>query len=141
MVHKPRSSHQRRSMKKGVFKNFAKLTGKYLCQSLFINYSCINYFCSLSHGSCRHCVKSVQIRSFFWSVFSCIRTFFMRDWKVLQTCNLIRYKPQCESLRIYKHLRWRWIFDKVIDSLHIHQKWLLGVKIVKLKLNPEQGKF
>ena len=23
-----------------------------------------------------HCVKSVQIRSFFWSVFSCIRTEF-----------------------------------------------------------------
>ena len=24
--------------------------------------------------STRHCVKSVQIRSYFWSVFSCIRT-------------------------------------------------------------------
>ena len=24
--------------------------------------------------NCYHCVKSVQIRSFFWSVFSCIRT-------------------------------------------------------------------
>ena len=69
------------------------------------------------------------------------KTFFMRDWEVLQTCNLIRYKPQCESLRIYKHLRWRWILDKVIDSLHIHRKWPLGVKTVKLKLNPEQGNF
>ena len=29
-----RSSHQRCSMKKGVFKNFAKFTGKHLCQSL-----------------------------------------------------------------------------------------------------------
>ena len=30
-----RSSHQRRSMKKGVFRNFIKSTGKHLCQSLF----------------------------------------------------------------------------------------------------------
>ena len=32
-----RSSHQRCSMKKGVLRNFAKFTGKYLCQSLFFN--------------------------------------------------------------------------------------------------------
>ena len=30
-----RSSHQRCSMKKGVLRKFAKLTGKHLCQSLF----------------------------------------------------------------------------------------------------------
>ena len=32
-----RSSHQRCSMKKGVFRNFTKFTGKHLCQSLFFN--------------------------------------------------------------------------------------------------------
>ena len=32
-----RSSHQRCSLKKGVLRNFAKLTGKFLCQSLFFN--------------------------------------------------------------------------------------------------------
>ena len=32
-----RSSHQSCSMKKGVLKNFAKFTGKHLCQSLFFN--------------------------------------------------------------------------------------------------------
>ena len=32
-----RSSHQRCSMKKGVLRNFAKLTGKHLYQSLFFN--------------------------------------------------------------------------------------------------------
>ena len=32
-----RSSHQRCSTKKGVLRNFAKLTGKHLCQSLFFN--------------------------------------------------------------------------------------------------------
>ena len=31
-----RSSHQRCSIKKGVLRNFAKFTGKYLCQSLFL---------------------------------------------------------------------------------------------------------
>ena len=31
------SSHQRCSMKKGVLRNFAKFTGKHLCQSLFFN--------------------------------------------------------------------------------------------------------
>ena len=32
-----RSSHQRCSAKKGVLRNFAKFTGKHLCQSLFFN--------------------------------------------------------------------------------------------------------
>ena len=34
-------------------------------------FSCIKIISSLQG---KHCVKSVQIRSFFWSVFSCIRT-------------------------------------------------------------------
>ena len=32
-----RSSHQRCSIKKGALRNFAKFTGKHLCQSLFFN--------------------------------------------------------------------------------------------------------
>ena len=32
-----RSSHRRCSLKKGVLENFAKLTGKHRCQSLFFN--------------------------------------------------------------------------------------------------------
>ena len=32
-----RSSHKRCSSKKGVLRNFAKFTGKHLCQSLFLN--------------------------------------------------------------------------------------------------------
>ena len=31
-----RSSHRRSSVRKGVPRNFAKLTGKHLCQSLFL---------------------------------------------------------------------------------------------------------
>ena len=33
----PRSSHRRCSINKGVLRNFAKFTGKHLCQSLFFN--------------------------------------------------------------------------------------------------------
>ena len=32
-----RSSHRRCSVKKGVLRNFAKFTGKHLCQTLFFN--------------------------------------------------------------------------------------------------------
>ena len=32
-----RSSHERYSVRKGVLRNFAKFTGKQLCQSLFFN--------------------------------------------------------------------------------------------------------
>ena len=32
-----RNSHQRRSIKIGALKNFAKFTGKYLCQNPFFN--------------------------------------------------------------------------------------------------------
>ena len=32
-----RSSHWRCSVRKGVLRNFAKFTGKHLCQSLFLN--------------------------------------------------------------------------------------------------------
>ena len=34
---KARSSHRRCSVRKGILKNFAKFTGKHLCQSLFFN--------------------------------------------------------------------------------------------------------
>ena len=40
MMFKFRSSHRRCSVctvKKGVLRNFAKFTGKHLCQSLFLN--------------------------------------------------------------------------------------------------------
>ena len=32
-----RSSHQRCSVRKGVLRNFAKFTGKHLCQAVFFN--------------------------------------------------------------------------------------------------------
>ena len=38
--------------------------------------SCCNIPDNMVH---LHCVKSVQLRSFFWSVFSCIRTKFLKS--------------------------------------------------------------
>ena len=37
----------------------------------------------LTQVSTRHCVKSVQIQSYFWSVFSCIRT----EYRKIRTIN------------------------------------------------------
>ena len=60
-----RSSHQRCSIKKGVFKNFAKFTCKHLCRSIFFNEveglrpatPPGNYFC-IFHGWFTHNVPS-----------------------------------------------------------------------------------
>ena len=63
---KARSSHRRCSVRKGILKNFAKFTGKHLCQSLFFNkvtlaraFSC--EFCEISENtfSTEHLWKTV----------------------------------------------------------------------------------
>ena len=53
-----RSSHQRCSVKKGVLRNFAKFTGKHLCQSLFFN--------EVAGGACNFIKKEILA-----PVFSC----------------------------------------------------------------------
>ena len=81
-----------RSIEIGVLKDFTKFTGKHLFQEhLFYRTPPDVCFCfelkylyyiqiiatkmKLLLSSCQeHCVKSVQIRGFFWSVFSRIRT-------------------------------------------------------------------
>ena len=45
-------------------------------------HSGINFNVYISCEGCIHCVKSVQIRSFFWSVFFCIRAEY---GEILQT--------------------------------------------------------
>ena len=37
LIENIRSNHKRCSIRRGVLKNFAKFTGKHLCQSLFFN--------------------------------------------------------------------------------------------------------
>ena len=45
-----RSSHLRCSVKKGVLRNFAEFTGKYLCQRLFFNKVAVE-FCEISKNT------------------------------------------------------------------------------------------
>ena len=57
---KNRSSHRRRSVKNGVLKNFVKLTGKHLCQSLFFNKG-LSLELYLSHASVSVILLSMQV--------------------------------------------------------------------------------
>ena len=50
-----RNSHQRCSVKKGVVKNFAKFTGKHLCQRLFFN------TCANTCTTCNICATSGRL--------------------------------------------------------------------------------
>ena len=41
-----------------------------------------------------HCVKSVQTRSFLWSLFSCIRTEYVENTKKIFSPNTGKYGPE-----------------------------------------------
>ena len=62
-----RSSHQRCSMKKGVFRNFTKFTAKHLRQSLFFNTEHLQTTASallllfLSHGNHLFLVRKIMV--------------------------------------------------------------------------------
>ena len=75
-----RSSHSEVFCKKGVLKNFAKFTGKHLCQSFFLNKVLIKYNTS---GGC------------FWI---CLNTF----WKIY--FNLSVFVIRCDHVKISMHL-------------------------------------
>ena len=71
-----------------IFK-WAKPCSKYLSCNISSKIASPSYYSNKAH-----CVKSVQIRSYFWSVFSCIRTrnnsvfgHFLRSGK-LDICNI-----------------------------------------------------
>ena len=59
-----------------------------------------------NHESYLHCVKSVQIRSYFWSIFSCIRP----EYRKIRTRNNLH--------TFYAVLKYRW--NQLIDAL---PKW------------------
>ena len=99
----PRISHQRCSRKKGVRRNFAKFTGKHLCQSLFFKPQACNFikketlaqvfsceFCETSKNTfftehlwatASECLQYVRCRSSVWNfpVVSFFKIFFI--WK------------------------------------------------------------
>ena len=49
-----------------------------------------------------HCVKSVQIRSFFWSVFSCIRTEY-RDLRIKFPYSIKYRKTRTRKISLFGH--------------------------------------
>ena len=76
-----RSSHQRCSVKKGVFRNFAKFVGKHLCQSLFFNKvadlrlyqkrdSGIGAFLWILRNFKEHLVNTTSVVDYFWYLLS-----------------------------------------------------------------------
>ena len=93
-----RSSHRRCSVRKGVFRNFAKFTGKHLCQSLFFNkvaglacnfikketlaqvFSC--EFCEISKNTffTEH-LRWLLVFFFFYNIFFIFTTFFLQKVK------------------------------------------------------------
>ena len=67
-----RSSHRRCSIRKGVLRNFAKLTGKHLCQSLFLNYETLQLKTLAQVFSCEFCKisKNTFLTEHFWATAS-----------------------------------------------------------------------
>ena len=63
----------------------------------------------------RHCVKSVQIRSFFWSVFSCIRT----EYRKIQT----RKNPVFAHFRAVSFTKWSKISTFITELCQILKRF------------------
>ena len=51
----------------------------------FVRFSCV-----IANGLRSHCMESVQIRSFFWSIFSCIRTEYSVNLLIQSECRKTR---------------------------------------------------
>ena len=60
-----------------------------------------------------HCVKSVQIRSFFWSVFSCIRTKY-RFYPVNLRIQFVRIQENIEINSVFRHFTQYQYFEREI---------------------------
>ena len=77
-------------------------------------------FCFLMY--LMHCVKSVQIRSFFWSIFSCIRTEYgdlqkkNTDHKNFEDGHSSR-SDDVRNTRIYGPLNGYWIIQSIYGNI------------------------
>ena len=63
----------------------------------------ICYRKNLFDVSSKHCVKSVQTRSFFWSVFSLIWTEYGEIWSISRYSVQMRENTDQKKLRIWTH--------------------------------------
>ena len=69
----------------------------------------------ISQGYEYHCVKSVQIRSFFWSVFSRIRTEYGEIFRISLYSVRLRENSDQKKLRIWT-LFTQFIFHVILDG-------------------------
>ena len=73
-----------------------------------------------------HCVKSVQIRSFFWSVFSCIWT----EYKKLRTRKKSVFGHFSRSVKL-RYLLWLWFALLMIFELEWTRRKVVGKNMGK----------
>ena len=74
----------------------------------------------------KHCVKSVQIRYFFWSVFSRTRTEYGEIRSISQYSVPIRENTDQKKLRI-RNISTQWNFVDFSENLHFKLEFELDI--------------
>ena len=100
----------------GQFFGHHKKVSNYAFQVEFWISSIFNAFkihiCKLARGATswswkkirkRHCLKSIQIRNYFWSVFSCIRD---RIWRFTRNNSVFRHFSRSERNQNKHYINW-----------------------------------
>ena len=111
---------------KNVSDHFTKLRSKRL--NLFLSEyhnQCLwrwlkfYFFQIINNNYNSHCVKSIQIRSFFWSVFSRIRTEY---GEILRT---LRSQSECGKIRTRKNLIfWHFSSSDYVRLIESNEKYI-----------------
>ena len=86
-----KSSHQRCSVKKGVLRNFAKFTGKYLCQGLF--------FKKVAGAACNFIKKETLAQVFSCEFCEISKNIFFTEQLRTTTSQLKYEKYHCMKIR------------------------------------------
>ena len=147
-----RSSHQRCSLTKGVLGNFAKFTGKHLCQSLFFN----KVAGWLMNVPCYTVLKHLKIFShetLAWNGLSRYKMHWLVDkkyidqlkWKIREA-----YSKPCKTSKIErfeKTVNWHLAVDYFRKTPHLrcltefwiclwwsYNKYLLQINLIKNKI-------
>ena len=97
----------------------------------FLAFFCISSCFALSASKIHHCVKPVQMRSFFWSLFSRILTEYEEIQSTFPYSVRMRENSDQKKLRIWKH------FTQCLDTCNddLLQYILLFVRQALLPLN------
>ena len=147
-----RSSHQRCSMKKDVLRNFAKFTGKHLCQSLFFNKVTGLLLLYLKRGSGTSAF--LWILRHFWEhlfterLWTTVSGFLLKDVSQSSFTENIIQKRFSENFLIFKKqpfLRADHITSKFLKAVfrkfHLANSWKLCPKWSVLMILAKDDKF